>query len=150
MSGQDFSLQPLHIDSPPTKSYSPRVVAKSMDTPEVAIEFVLALEHPCMAHMQHPSNHHASDPSGHVHMASMPLFASAPQLPEPNKTWNWTANGSIIKELLNLSASINLKGEITPVEAWHRLRQHPNFWKLDRQGTDNLKNKLSSMVRCCG
>ena len=150
MSRQDFSLQPLNFDAALDKIDSAQSLVKSLDSPEVAIEFVLALEHPCMTHIQHPLDSHLSDPSGHVHMASAPLFSNAPRQPKPNTTWNWTANGSVIKELLNLSASINLEGEITPVEAWHRLRQHPNFWRLDLQGVENLKNELSMMVRCCG
>lgn len=121
-----------------------------IDTPEVAIEFVLALEHPCMSHLPHPTTKSSDDPSNHMLLASTPLVSTAPQPPQPNTSWNWTANGTIIKELLNLSSSINLQGEITPVEAWHRLRQHPEFWRLDRRGIDHLKNELSSQVKCCG
>lgn len=83
-------------------------------------------------------------------MASAPLISSAPRQPELNTSWNWTANGSVIKELLNLSSSINLDGEITPVEAWHRIRKHFDFWKLDRRGLDSLKNELSLVVTCYG
>lgn len=150
MSRQDFSLQPLDFSSSSYENLSTQTPLKPMDSPEVAIEFVLALEHPCMTHIQHPSNSSSTDPSNHVHMVSAPLFSSAPRPPEPNTTPSWTANGTIIKELLNLSSSINLEGEITPVEAWHRLRQHPDFWKLDQHGIDNLKNELSASVRCCG
>lgn len=71
--------------------------------------------------------------------------SDAPQL---NQTW--TASGAIIKELLNLSSSINLEGEITPVEAWHRLHQHPDFWRLDRNQIEKVKCELSASVRCCG
>lgn len=149
MSGQDFSLQPLDFGSS-YENLSTQTPVKPIDSPEVAIEFVLALEHPCMGHIQHPSNTSSTDPSNHIHMVSAPLLSSAPRPPEPNVTSSWTANGTIIKELLNLASSINLEGEITPVEAWHRLRQHPDFWKLDRQSIDSLKNDLSSSVRCCG
>ena len=121
-----------------------------MDSAEVAIEFVLALEHPCMTHIEHPSTMSSTDPSNHIHLVSAPLLFSAPRPPQPNTTPSWTASGAIIKELLNLSSSINLEGEITPVEAWHRLRQHPDFWKLDQLGIDSLKNELSSNARCCG
>lgn len=150
MSRQDFSLQPLDFGSSSYENLSTQTPLKPIDSPEVAIEFVLALEHPCMTHMQHPLNSSSTDPSNHVHMVSAPLFSSAPRPPEPNTTASWTANGTIIKELLNLSSSINLEGEITPVEAWHRLRQHPDFWKLDQHGINHLKNELSASVRCCG
>ena len=75
-------------------------------------------------------------------------MAFAPQAPTPNT--NWPASGAIIKELLNLSSSINLEGELTPVEAWHRLHQHPDFWRLDKQAIETLKRELSPGVRCCG
>ena len=103
-----------------------------------------------MTHIQHPSNMSSTDPSNHIHLVSAPLLSSAPRPPQPNTTPSWTANGAIIKELLNLSSSINLEGEITPVEAWHRLHQHPDFWKLDQLRIDSLKNELSSNARCCG
>ena len=81
-------------------------------------------------------------------MASTPLMARSPDPPQFNTTW--TTSGAIIKELLNLSSSINLEGEITPVEAWHRLHDHPDFWKLDRNQIERLKRELSTAVRCCG
>lgn len=88
------------------------------------------------------------DPANHMMMASTPLVARAPKAPQVNQTWK--ASGAIIKELLNLSLSIKLEGEITPVEAWHRLRKHPDFWRLNRSQVDKLKIELSTAVRCCG
>ena len=84
----------------------------------------------------------------HIMMASTPLIARAPVTPHVNQSW--TTSGAIIKELLNLSSSINLEGEITPVEAWHRLHGHPDFWRLGRNQINDLKNELSTAVRCCG
>ena len=81
-------------------------------------------------------------------MASTPLVARAPEAPHVNQSW--TTSGSIIKELLNLSSGINLEGEITPVEAWHRLHNHPDFWRLNRKHINKLKSELSTAVRCCG
>lgn len=118
-----------------------------LDTPDIAIDFVLALEHPCMGHVPHPSNNNP-DPTGHILLASTPLVANSATAPQLGSQWN--ASASMIKELLNLSSSINLNGEITPVEAWHRLRGHPNFWKLDLQSLMTLKRELSQGVRCCG
>lgn len=56
----------------------------------------------------------------------------------------------MIKELLNLSSAVNLEGEITPVEAWHRLRQHPGFGRLDRWVIEKIKVDLAASARCCG
>jgi len=81
-------------------------------------------------------------------MVSTPLVARAPRPPKVNQ--QWTTSGAIIKELLKLSSSINLDGEITPVEAWHRLHDHPDFWRLDQSQIEGLKQELSSAVRCCG
>lgn len=117
------------------------------DTLATAIDFVLALEHPCMSHIPY-QDPPSADPANHMMMASTPLMARAPDPPQFNSTW--TASGATIKALLNLSSSINLEGEITPVEAWHRLYDHPEFWKLNRDQIENLKRELSTAVQCCG
>ena len=75
-------------------------------------------------------------------------MSRAPSPPQPDSSW--TASAAIIKELLNLSSSINLNGEITPVEAWHRLRQHPDFNRMDRETIEQVKGELSQVVKCCG
>ena len=118
-----------------------------VDTIETAIDFILALEHPCVPHIPY-HDPPSADPANHMMMASTPLMARSPDPPQFNSSW--TTSGAIIKELLNLSSSINLEGEITPVEAWHRLRDHPDFWKLDRDQIEQLKRELSTEVRCCG
>lgn len=118
-----------------------------LDTPDIAIDFVLALEHPCMPHIPHPSGK-SHDPSNHILLASTPLIASSASRPQSNS--QWSASAAMIKELLNLSSSINLKGELTPVEAWHRLRENPNFWKMDLETFGILKRELSREVKCCG
>ncbi|KAL8956041.1 MAG: hypothetical protein Q9193_006315, partial [Seirophora villosa] len=124
-------------------------MASKLDTTEVAIDFVLALEHPCMPHLPHPSDPPSDDPSNHALLLSTPLISRAPKTYNQSET-TWTANGSMIEGLLNLSSAINLEGEITPVEAWHRLRQHPGFGRLDRWAVDKIKGDLSLSVRCCG
>lgn len=118
-----------------------------LDTPDIAIDFVLALEHPCMSHIPHPSGK-SHDPSNHILLASTPLMASSNAPPQSNT--QWSASAAMIKELLKLSSSINLKGELTPVEAWHRLRDHPNFGKLSLEAFGALKRELSREVKCCG
>ncbi|KAL8691780.1 MAG: hypothetical protein Q9218_003081 [Villophora microphyllina] len=120
----------------------------SIDTAEVAIDFVLALEHPCMTHLPHPANPPSEDPSNHALLMSTPLMSRSSRPPQPDSSW--TANSSVLQQLLNLSSSINLDGEITPVEAWHRLRQHPGFLNLDKSSIERIKGDLSTIVRCCG
>ncbi|KAL8973410.1 MAG: hypothetical protein Q9197_002356 [Variospora fuerteventurae] len=124
-------------------------MASKLDTSEVAIDFILALEHPCMPHLPHPSDPPTNDPSHHALLLSTPLVSRAPKTYNQTET-TWTANGSMIEGLLNLSSAINLEGEITPVEAWHRLRQHPGFRRLDLWAVNKIKGDLSANVRCCG
>lgn len=145
--GQDSPL--LLLDCPTTYGNPPLATTSKLDNPEVAIDFVLALEHPCIRHLPHPSDPPSDDPSNHALMVSTPLLSCAPR-PFQQSDANWTANASMIKELLNLSSAINLEGEITPVEAWHRLRQHPGFSRLDKWAIERIKGDLSASVRCCG
>lgn len=156
INNKDLSFQRLNFgETSRDVSLMPQSAPASLDTPDVAIEFVLALEHPCMTHIQHPTalpsaSSSKGNPTFHVQMASAPLVSSAPRPPEPNTKWNWTASTTIIRQLLALSSTINLAGEITPVEAWNRVRHHPDFWRFDRAQIDGLKNELSGKVKCCG
>ncbi|KAL8861059.1 MAG: hypothetical protein Q9178_002572 [Gyalolechia marmorata] len=125
----------------------PGMASRTLDTAEVAIDFVLALEHICMPHIPHPADPPSDEPTNHALLMSTALAAQAPGPPQTNS--RWSANGSMIKELLNLASAINLQGEITPVEAWHRLRQHPGFSRLDKWALEKIKGDLSASVRCC-
>lgn len=110
-----MSVSSGYVDAADVKS------SALVDTIETAIDFVLALEHPCMQHIPSRADPPSTDPANHMMMASTPLVARADEGPQLNQTW--TASGAIIKELLNLSSSINLEGEITPVEAWYVLSE---------------------------
>ncbi|KAL9124870.1 MAG: hypothetical protein Q9217_005849 [Psora testacea] len=154
----DFSLDPISVSGHTSPSAERRTCTTAtdakasavLDTIENAIDFVLALEHPCMAHIPYPPESGGAEPANHMMMASTPLVARAPLSPKDNPNTSWTASGAIIKELLNLSSGINLEGEITPVEAWHRLHAHPEFSRLDPRGLEALKKQLSVAVRCYG
>ncbi|KAL9023789.1 MAG: hypothetical protein Q9196_006971, partial [Gyalolechia fulgens] len=134
----------------PTTYHDPLpAMVSNVDTPEVAVDFVLALEHPCMQHLPHPTDPLSEDPSNHSLMLSTPLVSHAPRSFQRSDT-NWAANATMIKGLLNLSLSFNLEGEITPVEAWHRLHQHRSFARLDKWAIEKIKADLSANVRCEG
>ena len=77
-------------------------------------------------------------------------MARAPRKPTESPDTSWMASSGIIKELLNLSQGINLQGEITPVEAWQTLHNHPYFVHMSRAGVEVLKKQLVDHVRCCG
>ncbi|KAL8679137.1 MAG: hypothetical protein Q9186_004582 [Xanthomendoza sp. 1 TL-2023] len=143
---QDTSASLSNLN-PAYENRRPDRASRTLDTVEVAVDFVLALEHPCMPHLPHPADPPSNEPTNHALLMSAPLMAQAPISPRPNAAW--TANGSMIKELLNLSSAINLPGEITPVEAWHRLRQHSGFSRLDKWALEKIKEDLSTSARCC-
>ncbi|MCJ1276103.1 hypothetical protein MMC21_003908 [Puttea exsequens] len=143
----DYSCNQRGASAAPAATYDPKRSARA-DTIEIAIDFVLALEHPCMPHIPTPDAPPSVDPANHLMLASTPLVAQARATPQLHQTWS--TSGAIIKELLNLSSSINLEGEITPIEAWHRLYQHQDFWRLDKDHIHKLKCELSFRVKCCG
>ena len=101
-----------------------------------------------MPHVPHPSGPQTANPSGHLALASTSLVNQAPSPPQPNTSW--TVPQANIQTLLNLSSSLSLEGEITPVEAWNQLSHHPNFGRCTRQTVEMLKGQLSAAVRCEG
>ena len=101
------------------------------------------LEHPCMAH---PGM--TRDEPTHSHMATSTLLAYAPQNLEGAATWE--VPGADIQHLLNMSNGFQLEGEITPVQAWYRLKLHPRFGDLKQNQVEALKRILFSTVKCYG
>ena len=68
-SPQDFSFNTVTVSEKPSSPFknvtaSPRdIVSPDLET---AIEFVLALEHPCMAHIPYPAEPGGIDPANHM------------------------------------------------------------------------------------
>ncbi|ETI24216.1 hypothetical protein G647_03585 [Cladophialophora carrionii CBS 160.54] len=62
----------------------------------------------------------------------------------------WSVPAIELEKLLDFSDRLSLEGEITPVEAWQRIRQHPNFDGLTRDGLETLKQTLLPEVTCYG
>ncbi|KAL8996662.1 MAG: hypothetical protein Q9169_003886 [Polycauliona sp. 2 TL-2023] len=149
---EDWNIEAKPLPAPPqdigsTAENSVSVMGTwTLDTPEVAIDFVLALEHVCMGHIPHPAAPPSDEPNNHALLMSTALVARGPRPPQLNSSWS--ADGSMIKGLLNLASAINLQGEITPVEAWHRLRQYPGFSRLNKWAFENIKARLSAAVEC--
>ena len=84
----------------------------------------------------------------HSHLASSTLLAYAPQ--DLNEAASWEVPGADIQRLLNMSNSFQLEGEITPVQAWYRLKQHPRFQGLRQKQVEALKRMLFGTVKCYG
>lgn len=87
-------------------------------------------------------------------MASATLLQQEPQLHHshpPSVQNNWQIPAVGIERLLQLSANIPIsEGELTPVQAWHVLCQHPDFAGLDLARLRALAETLIKGVKCYG
>ncbi|TAQ89266.1 hypothetical protein B7494_g2403 [Chlorociboria aeruginascens] len=112
------------------------------DLATIAINFILALEHPCLKHFHYsPSQltntiqsdaETSHDPSGHELMASTYLYSSAPPSMFPpethshishqhsaEQTQQWISPSLQLSNLYSMSLSLPKEDwEITPVQAW--------------------------------
>ncbi|KAK6336326.1 hypothetical protein TWF696_001887 [Orbilia brochopaga] len=122
----------------------------------IGIDFVLALERPCMEHIQKLVHDSLEDPngtsiSGHALMASCP--PESHMLDNPDVDWGsrtYDLQPSELNALLNLSPKLSLSGEITPINAWAIIQAHPNFLQLTRHDFAAIKNELVPKVKCYG
>jgi hypothetical protein len=146
---REVSMQPsersFHNESP-----KPQGLANSsgLDNPQIGIDFVLSLEQPCLGHTRGEGGISSDVPSGHALTAQAPLLTSAPSTLTPSSSWEIPAVE--IDRLLNLSSQLDLLGEVTPVQAWARLRAYPKFEKLSRDSLEALKQALMVEVHCYG
>ncbi|EXJ91588.1 hypothetical protein A1O3_00136 [Capronia epimyces CBS 606.96] len=131
--------------------------AHGLDSSQVGVEFILGLEHVCLYHVD--LHNGSRDSNGHTLMLSSPIMARSPPLTQttqpgpgtglPDGT-RWCVPAVELERLLEFSDRLDLSGEITPVEAWQRIRQHPNFSNLTRDGLEALKASLTPHVKCHG
>lgn len=97
--------------------------------------------------MAHP--HMTRDQYGtHSHMATHNLLQHAPL--DVSGPLSWEIPSADIERLLELSTSFDLQGELTPVQAWYRLKQHPSFGSLSAAQILRLKGFLTREVKCYG
>lgn len=105
------------------------------------------------------------DPCGHALMASCPPrpfesltpdtpFGSShtrdrPDGPNPAQG-TWELSRADLATLLDLSAKLELDGEITPVMAWGMLLSHPRFADCGAKHFQRLAEELGRKVRCYG
>lgn len=165
-SSSDFLLTGLTISDAPSLSqdYSsqsgvsvtmPVFHPQGLGATQVGVDFVLALEYVCLKH--HASHFDDAEGSGHEMMLLSPIMCRSPPpnpslqpgsgLPSGSK---WTVPAVELEKLLEFSDRLNLSGEITPVEIWQRVRQHPNFSLLTRDTLEILKQTLVPEVKCYG
>ncbi|QIW97067.1 hypothetical protein AMS68_002585 [Peltaster fructicola] len=143
-----------------------------LDYDQIGIDFVLALERPCMEHMtyllvrshnpdgqffHHPGEN--KDDSEHEHMAGHAMMASAPSHshimetpsePHPHKMPDIGVPD--LAKLLDLSnrLPIDREGEITPIMAWTVILKEPRIAELDEVDFEALKTSLKPKVVCYG
>ena len=67
---------------------------------------------------------------------------------QPNTTWQVPSAG--IERLLELSDTIPLDGELTPVQAWNQIRKHQHYSGLEVERLEGLKMALLAHVKCYG
>ncbi|PFH63317.1 hypothetical protein XA68_13774 [Ophiocordyceps unilateralis] len=133
------------------------------DCDQAGIDFVLALEKPCMQHLPFLLERAADadgEPCGHALMASCPPtpLTSVPAKKSPANTETQVnpsqGFGGLTKPdlatLFDLSKKLDLDGEITPVMAWGMIRGHPRFTDLRSDDIRRLADELSQKVRCYG
>ncbi|KAJ8068442.1 hypothetical protein OCU04_003998 [Sclerotinia nivalis] len=131
----------------------------SPDLSIVAMNFILALEHPCRTHFHHipnpaPPFDPTGSPSGHELMASTHIFSQAPleafndSSPEPS----WFSSSISLAQLYAMSQSLPTSDfEITPVQAWFMVAEkyHNEIEKVvEARKISDMKKGLGSLSRC--
>ncbi|KAL5375007.1 hypothetical protein DPSP01_011497 [Paraphaeosphaeria sporulosa] len=148
---------PATFNTPLSSSSSPFALVSSQDPTAIGMDFILSLEAPCLGHIPHTdANDHAS-PSGHALMASATLLHfHDPHTPSSTHSHSqsqspaWTVPESGVQRLLELARSIPLDGEVTPVQAWACIRQHPQYERLRLERLEEMKSALLVWVKCYG
>jgi hypothetical protein len=92
--------------------------------------------------------------SGHALTISATLLNHLPLsfgVPLGSAQPTWKVPAASIEQLLQLAGNIPLsEDEITPVQAWHMVRQHPDWEKMHIAQVDILKTTLLKEVQCYG
>ncbi|KAI0966323.1 hypothetical protein F4678DRAFT_298939 [Xylaria arbuscula] len=150
-------------------------VQSVVDYDQAGIDFVLALEKPCMDHLPwllEKGSDNPGEPCGHALMASCPPepFAelngeipfghshssvveggeAKPKKGEQQDLKTWELSKGDLTTLLDLSKRLDLDGEITPVMAWGMILGHPRLTELTRKDFEKITDDLKNKVRCYG
>lgn len=62
----------------------------------------------------------------------------------------WTLSKGDLSTLLDLSAGLNLDGELTPITAWSLLMSHPRLLELGLNDIQAIAGTLQGKIRCYG
>lgn len=124
-----------------------------LDPTQVGMEFVLALERPCLNHL-HGNPKKPLEPHGHALTTTVQLQASLslppidPKNPVPPSYHN--APAAVLDRLLNLAPSVSPDGDVTPIQAWHFIRRQPQFGYFEVQRLNRLAERLREAAKCHG
>lgn len=133
---------------------------------QIAIEFILTLEQPCLDHI------HAflgeDNENGHRLMLQASVIEAQTQLPasaiQPLQTestnseilsglrWSIPAEHleAQLQRLLVTSQKLNLTGELTPVMCWSLIRDRAGSQSVYRETLDHIQRDLSTDMVCYG
>lgn len=117
-----------------------------LDAAQIGIDFVLALENPCLHHTT--ADLESTVSYGHILTTHAPLLSHGPRPLQPASSW--TVPAVEIERLLSLSSQLNLAGELTPVQAWSRIKTYPGFEKLNLDQLETLEQALLKEIHCYG
>ncbi|APA15383.1 hypothetical protein sscle_14g101530 [Sclerotinia sclerotiorum 1980 UF-70] len=131
----------------------------SLDLSIVAINFILALEHPCRTHFHHISNpaplfDPTGNPSGHELMASAQIFSEAPSeaFNDSSPESSWFSSSISLAQLYAMSQSLPTSDfEITPVQAWFMIAEkyHNEIENVvEARKINDMKKGLGNLSRC--
>ncbi len=165
VTGDNYKTQGLQAQFAP--SYSPSASQQShtpslQNITQFGINFVLALEQPCLSHRNHtPPDLLITDSmgaTGHEAMLSSPITTRGPES-TPISSFDeeyppdaqWTVPTVELEGLLRLSQGLELgMEEVTPVQAWQIITQHNRFDDLTFELLERLRLVLLPMVECYG
>ena len=93
--------------------------------------------------------------NGHTLTASGWFIEHAPYTVTAPQDWtaqppSWTTSNTEIERLFELASNLGLQGELTPIEAWNRIWQHPEASRLTPQGLKTIELGLRQHVACYG
>lgn len=63
---------------------------------------------------------------------------------------SWDIPTVELDRLLQLSLSLDLNGELTPVQAWNLIKTHPSFSKMTPERLDALRAAIAEKTECYG
>ncbi|PSN63756.1 hypothetical protein BS50DRAFT_590771 [Corynespora cassiicola Philippines] len=150
---QDFGQStPTTRDASSIIASTSKLNIKDVDHTSIGMEFVLSLEAPCLHHTQ-GSPKDPYQPTGHALTTTAPLLFQAPGQPIDTKSstnTRWEVPNLGLENLLSLSTHFDLTDEITPVQAWHYIRSHPDFENINVSGLRKLTEDMLKHVKCHG